>query len=173
MNLTKILTKNSKERTSKGTSDAWEMRKKRQNMMTASMHPIKWIDKFAFFVRNMITCRNGVMKCLCLKNEQSWENKEDALYVLGQDMLPRIVAPKAFLVKNVTNGGNEFTQENEPADALIPVTPSEPKRETVLQTTTLWIETPVKRQLTLSVRRRKSVKLCAPRHLLCAKPPQS
>lgn len=115
-------------------------------------------DNFAYFVKKTITCPSIAMKFICLKKREKLKRQCRCFVCFGTRHVPKDCRTKGVSCENCNRRHHkalcsydvgESTNSTQTSDAVISVSPSESKQETVLlQTATVWIETPAKRQLT-------------------------
>ena len=157
------MTKSAKERTSKErekeTHSAWEMCTKRSNMMTASaLYASNQDRQFCFFCEKYDHMSKHCNEMSVSEKREKLKKQGRCFVCFGTRHVAKDCRTKGISCENCNRrhhkalcsyDGNESTNQIRTSDAVISVSPSESKQETVLlQTATVWIETPVKRQLT-------------------------
>ena len=158
------MSKSGKERTSaereKETPGAWEMRTRRHNTMTTStLYAANQMDRqYCFFCEKNNHQSKHCHEMSVPEKKEKLKNQGRCFVCFGTRHVAKDCRTRGISCEKCNRrhhqavcsyDGREFRKENEPADAVMSMSPSESKRESVLlQTATVWIETPVTRQLT-------------------------
>ncbi len=135
------------------------MRTKRPNMMTASaLYASNQDRQICFFCEKYDHMSKHCNEMSVSEKREKLKKQGRCFVCFGTRHVAKDCRTKGISCENCNRrhhkalcsyDGNESTNQTQTSDAVISVSPSESKQETVLlQTATVWIETPVKRQLT-------------------------